>query len=544
MWEQFGSDTLAAALRLDALKTSHPIQVPIAKAEEVEEVFDAISYCKGASVIRMARGILGADNFKKGLQQYMQDHQYSNTETIDLWTAWAKASDLPVKDIMASWTEQMGFPLLTVTSFEVVGPVAKMQLEQTWFLSSGETPPEEKTWQIPLFYSTKSSTPEKPTMMTGKSFTLEVPVAGNDDYVLLNAGVYTPMRVSYTADMRRRLVNALKAGSLKPSDRAMLVMDTFNLAKAGKLGADEALRFLLGFQGETHYIVCDALAAVLNGFQKVLMGGAPAEVYKLYMQTMEQLVWKGWLAADLGWTSKDSDGHLTGLLRGTLMKLVSKFAPGASWMQEATRRFGKYVEDPNANATELPDEYRVPVFQAILQTSGAAEHGKLMECYKKLTTNVDQKQVMQAAGYTKEAKLKMDMLRWAISGDVKLQDFFYVMASVSNSSREGLDMTWGFLKSDFESIRKLIGSASPSIMDTVIQVSTGGFCTEALASEIEKFFEDHPLPSNKRTISQRLEEIRSNSAFVQRILATDAAKPEFWKELQASLGTPVAGARL
>ena len=38
MWEQFTTDDQAAALRLDALVTSHPIQVPIAHAEEVEEV--------------------------------------------------------------------------------------------------------------------------------------------------------------------------------------------------------------------------------------------------------------------------------------------------------------------------------------------------------------------------------------------------------------------------------------------------------------------------------------------------------------------------
>ena len=44
MWEQFVTDHAAAALRLDSLRSSHPIQVPIHHAEEVEQVFDAI--CK------------------------------------------------------------------------------------------------------------------------------------------------------------------------------------------------------------------------------------------------------------------------------------------------------------------------------------------------------------------------------------------------------------------------------------------------------------------------------------------------------------------
>lgn len=45
-----------------------PKQVPIAHAEEVEQVFDAISYCKGACVVKMLNAVLGMDMFKKGLQ--------------------------------------------------------------------------------------------------------------------------------------------------------------------------------------------------------------------------------------------------------------------------------------------------------------------------------------------------------------------------------------------------------------------------------------------------------------------------------------------
>ena len=35
------------ALELDALDNSHPIEVPVGHPEEVDEIFDAISYCKG-----------------------------------------------------------------------------------------------------------------------------------------------------------------------------------------------------------------------------------------------------------------------------------------------------------------------------------------------------------------------------------------------------------------------------------------------------------------------------------------------------------------
>ena len=85
---------------LDSLKSSHPIQVPINNALEVEEVFDAISYCKGCSVIYMVNHVLGSEHFQDGLKVYMKRHQYQNTKTIDLWNAWGDASGKDIKGII------------------------------------------------------------------------------------------------------------------------------------------------------------------------------------------------------------------------------------------------------------------------------------------------------------------------------------------------------------------------------------------------------------------------------------------------------------
>ena len=49
----------ARGLSLDALTSSHPIEVEVLNSAQVNEIFDAISYCKGASVIRMLVTFLG-----------------------------------------------------------------------------------------------------------------------------------------------------------------------------------------------------------------------------------------------------------------------------------------------------------------------------------------------------------------------------------------------------------------------------------------------------------------------------------------------------
>ena len=89
--------------------------MPVGHPSEVDEIFDAISYSKGASVIRMLHDYIGDEDYRKGMNAYLTQHKYSNTFTEDLWEALGTASGKPVHDIMSTWTKQMGFPVLKVS---------------------------------------------------------------------------------------------------------------------------------------------------------------------------------------------------------------------------------------------------------------------------------------------------------------------------------------------------------------------------------------------------------------------------------------------
>lgn len=86
-----------SALALDALHSSHPIEVPVGHPSEIDEIFDDISYSKGASVIRMLHRYLGDADFRKGMSLYLNRFKYQNTQTEDLWSALGEASGKPVR---------------------------------------------------------------------------------------------------------------------------------------------------------------------------------------------------------------------------------------------------------------------------------------------------------------------------------------------------------------------------------------------------------------------------------------------------------------
>src|ERR1700712_3343594 len=108
------AESVQTALELDSLRASHPIEVPVRDALEVDQIFDHISYLKGSSVIRMLAAHLGLETFLKGVSNYLKAHAYGNATTSDLWSALSEESGQDVNGLMGPWIEKIGYPVITV----------------------------------------------------------------------------------------------------------------------------------------------------------------------------------------------------------------------------------------------------------------------------------------------------------------------------------------------------------------------------------------------------------------------------------------------
>ena len=520
---------MSAALRLDALKSSHPIQVPIRHAEEVEQVFDAISYCKGGSVVRMIKAVLGMEKFQTGLANYMKKYAYGNTETFDLWNAWEEVSGMPIGELMKSWTEQMGFPLLQVVKEEWKDGEVVLELEQSWFLSDGSELDEEgkaKTWTIPILTCTESGEQEDMTLMREGKATVTVPVASGG-WVKLNAGQEVPMRVLPGPEMLKRLEQAVREKKLSAIDRAGLINDSYALVKAGRMSPESLIGLLKSYENEDAYIVWEGLADTLGGLDSVMADDEKmssnfrAVAKKMVLALMDKV----------GWDSQENDGHLSTLLRGIMVGLVSNFAYDDSFViSEATKRFKAFQEDAN-DVKSLPSDMRTAVFKIVVKTGGEKEFNDVKSYFYTASDNAERKHVLNSIGHTKDKKLKLAVMQWSLSGEIKLQDFFYAMGSVGRSDSDGRTVSWQFYQDNFGKIKEMLGKASASLMDAVIVMCAGGFCSKEKADEIEAFFGNNPLPNNARKISQTLEAMRTNAAFLEKLQKSKMSEDSFWATL-------------
>ncbi|KAM6980655.1 glutamyl aminopeptidase, partial [Aplochiton taeniatus] len=109
----------------DALLSSHPIIVDVSTPAEITSVFDAISYSKGASLLRMLEDWMGRDKFRDGCRKYLKDYHYKNAKTANFWESLANVSGLQIANVMDTWTTQMGYPVLDLSISSNVAKVTQ-----------------------------------------------------------------------------------------------------------------------------------------------------------------------------------------------------------------------------------------------------------------------------------------------------------------------------------------------------------------------------------------------------------------------------------
>ena len=243
VWSQFIAESMQSAMALDGLRSSHPIEVPVKDALEIDQIFDAISYLKGSSCIRMLANHLGVQTFLDGVSQYLKANAYSNARTEDLWAALTKASGKDVNTFMDLWIRKIGFPVLTVA--EEPGQIG---IRQSRFLSTGdvEQNEDETVWWIPLGFKGTANT--HPGALTTKEETLrEV----DETFYKLNADQYGFYRTNYPPSRLAKLGE--DNAKLSVEDKIGLTADAAALAVAGHGNTAGLLAFIENFKAEKEY---------------------------------------------------------------------------------------------------------------------------------------------------------------------------------------------------------------------------------------------------------------------------------------------------
>lgn len=320
-WNSFEEESLSNTLNIfsfDALRSSHPVKVQIENPATIFQIFDAISYRKGSSILRMMHRFLGEESFRIGVHNYLKQHAYGNAEQDNLWQSLTEEAHrqktlpdtISVKQIMDKWTLQTGYPKVTVErNYEA----AHADLSQHRFLARtlvAKTAAEEQCWWVPLSYTTAAERnfndtrtkewlecPKVPSAdaneLAASSAALVSPMKrlngmpGPKEWILFNVDMSGLYKVQYDAQNWRLLIDQLNGADFRAIgtvNRAQLIDDAMELAWTGDLNYTIALPLLRYLGQEDKYIPWVAALMNLDRVSKQLKRTPKFGEFKDYMR--------------------------------------------------------------------------------------------------------------------------------------------------------------------------------------------------------------------------------------------------------------------
>lgn len=494
IWERFNTQTLGSALRLDALKNTHPIEVAVHHPDEIGEIFDEVSYSKGASVIRMLADYLGEKDFRDGLRYYLKKHSYKNTETVHLWEAFTKVSKKPVARIMREWTGKGGYPVV-----EARIQKGKLLLSQKRFFASPISARKviDKTiWQTPIILGTEKS--EQKLLLSSKQTTITT----SQDWVKINMGESGFFRTAYQKELLEQLREPVMNKILPPRDRLGIIRDLFALSEAGVIPTTDALEFLSAYKNEDNYTVWVEIASGLARIEQLIAKTNAKSDFDRYVVNIFSPITKR-----LGWDKTEGESHTTALLRSLSLSRAGR-AGDIQVIREARKRFNLLMQ----NKSVSPD-IRGAIYGIVSTHGTKTEYLKMLKKYKTETLHEEKNRLGGMLGDFNDTSLLTQTCDFAMSPFVRTQDTTSIISSVAGNPI-GRDIWWNFVTKNWKTLVSRYGDGGHTLGRLVKAISASS--EKKHLAQFKKFFASHDAPGATRAIEQVMERLESNTAWLAR----------------------------
>ncbi|MCJ8734507.1 hypothetical protein PDJAM_G00236430 [Pangasius djambal] len=502
---------------VDALASSHPLsskEDEVLRPEQISEVFDAISYSKGASVLRMLSDFLTESVFVKGLTSYLNHFEFENTVYTDLWDHLQQAVDtaetvLPanISDIMDRWVLQMGFPVVTIDT-------ATGTLTQSHFLLDPESvidrpSPFNYEWIVPIQWMKNGSQQSIFWMMNKSTENNEMKISGSD-WLVANLNVSGYYRVNYDMRNWNTLLQLLQTSHemISVINRAQIIDDAFNLARARIIQTTLALNTTVYLSKERDYIPWKSALDNLDYFYLMF---DRMEIYGLLQAYTRQQVEPLFLHFKTI-TSNFTEvpvGHMDQYNEVNALRMAC-----SSGVEECDALVQKWFEDwmINPSINPIHPNLRSTVYCQAMATGGATEWDFAWSMFQNATIAIEADKLRAAMACSTTPWILNRYLKYTLDpSKIRKQDATSTIIYVANNV-VGQPLAWDFIRANWEYIYREYGGGSFSFANLINGV-TKRFSTEFELKQLEQFRNDNEhigFGSGSMAIDQSIERTKAN----------------------------------
>lgn len=516
VWESYVADSLQHALSLDSLRSSHPIEVPVKRADEINQIFDAISYSKGSSLLKMISRWLGEETFIKGVSNYLKKHKWGNTQTSDLWRSLSEVSGKDVVKVMDIWTKKIGFPVVHV---EENGP--ELTFTQHRFLATADVKDDEDETLYPVFLGIKTSAGiDESAVLDGRSTSVKLDMP--DDFFKVNgdqAGVY---RTAYSPERWTKLGQAGVAGQLSVEDRVGLVADAGSLASSGFISSTDLLNLVKSWSAESNYVVWETALGSIVKIKAALLFEKEEIKTALNGFVLDLISTK---LKQVGWEFSDSDTfaeqQLKSLLFGSAAASGDKKA-----IEFVEQSFEAFVA---GDKSAINPNLRGAIFNTVARRGGTREFEQLYEIYQHPASTEEKIAALRAFGRFETEEILDRVTGMLMKTDViKPQDIYIPMQGM-RAHAKGVEKLWQWITGNWDDLYKLLPPGL-SMLGSVVTIATSGFTKDEQKKDVQAFFANKNTNGYDQSLAQSLDMITAKSNWAKR----DTDKIYKWIQEQSS----------
>ena len=406
-WWESEDDSKETAMRADARITSHSIQQHVTDELQVENSFDPeITYNKGQAVLRMFEAYMGPDTFRDGIRAYMKAHAFSNATTVDLWNALGAASHSDIGAIAADWTEQAGFPLVSVSAACDAAGARTIVLSQRRFLLGGAGAQGAK-WRIPLQIRSATGAAPQSVLFTQKG--QEVSAGRCDEPLSVNADAIGFYRSRY--DGASFATIASHFGALPDGDRIALLDDQWALAESGNDTLANYLTLASAMGSSVDAREWEQILEALGAIEYDERGTSGYDAYVHFARSIIKPV-----ADRLGWDAKPDETPNVQTLRRTLLSDLGAWGD-QQVIDEARRRFDRFIKD---HASLGPDD-QATVLSIVMRGADADTFEQVHALAQQAGNETDLQRYYGALDYVRDPRLAGQVVQIALSSELPPQ---------------------------------------------------------------------------------------------------------------------------
>ena len=485
------AEDLDQTLNLDAQKTTRTIRATANTPDEIEEMFDGISYGKGGAVLGMVENYLGKEVFRQGVHNYLQAHLYANATAEDFWRAQTENAHLPVDKIMASFVTQPGVPLLTLSERQGSNiPAAQSR----FFLSASAVDSREQRWTMPVCLKTQTGGKPICSLLTPEGSSIPLPLDTSLPMVYANGGGKGYYRTLYTPAEYKAIV-ASAEGSLTPPEKIGLLGDRWALVRSGQGTVGSYLDLVLALKQDPNAAVFDTIHQQLEKIDSDLATDEDRVQFAAVLRRQFGPVY-----AALGAPAREESFDRQ-QLRGTLFEILGA-AHDPAVVAQAQQLTGRVFALENKKDKTLDPTLSDSAVLVSASYGDTALYDKVLAISRNSSDPGEKADALRTLAQFRDPELVKRTLDYTVSGEVRNQDSWTVLV-VLLRDRETRDQTWKYVQNNWDKVHAQLTVASGAR----VVAATGSFCTVRQRDEVVDFFATHKVDSTERTLAKAVDSI-------------------------------------